>query len=125
MTNLNFAIIAEEKPRTFISTFNGQFEIKVDEGTPGAKSRETKSGKTTWFIPAKIINGFITDIDKYEGKDWASFRIFLTIKEQDYLFTLPWGGSLARAFFYRMEGLDYSQPVTFKMWTPEPESKYW
>ncbi len=107
--------VVDRKPRLYAGTFNGQFEFKASPETPNATSRVNKNGKTVWFTTAKSLIGRIVDVDKRETEYGPNLEITLEKNGVELVFSTPWQGNVAAAFFNRMENIDYTAEVMFEV----------
>lgn len=105
--------IPNARPRAFCQPYDGQFEILVNENTPGARARVNKQGKTVWGIATKTIYGFIISASKTETAYGAALDIvFESADGQSELFLrLTFDSALAAAFLNRASNIDFRRPV--------------
>lgn len=111
------ALLTEKEGLTFVSVFDGKFEIRVKPDTPNSVQRTKKDGETISVLNFGGIEGMITDIKKdvteWQGKKLASLKIFLQDVDEKYCLNWPYNSSLTTAFYHMVENIDFSRPVRF------------
>ena len=102
---------------TYVSIFDGKFEVKVKEGTPNSVSRVNKDGKTIHALIYKDVSGVIVDIKKeikeHQGKKFSSMNIYLESPSGMGVLSLPYNSGTTSAFYHMIENVDLSKPVVF------------
>ena len=110
--------LSNSESKTFVSTFQGKFVVRVPEGTQGAKSRQTKSGKTVWELQFTKLEGYLSDMERvereYEGIKYDTLKLHFATSGKPLILNLSFKGGLSNQFFLRMENIDYTQLVTFE-----------
>lgn len=111
------ALIEDSGKITYVTIFDGVFEVKVKEGTPNAVSRKNKNDETIHVLVYKGVSGIITDIKKeitdYKGKKFSSLKVFLTDEDETTVLSLPYNSSMTSAFYHMVENIDLDKPVVF------------
>ena len=111
------ALIQESEGATYVSNFNGKFEVRVKAGTPGSIEREKKDGNKIHVLNYKAVRGIITDIKKdvteYKGKKMVSLKIFLSDGDEKLILSFPYNSGLTTAFYRMLENIDFDREVEF------------
>lgn len=111
------ALLNEREGLTFVSVFDGNFEVRVKPDTTGAVQRTKKDGETISVLNFGGIEGVITDIKKdvteWQGKKLASLKIFLQDVDEKYCLNWPYNSALTTSFYHMVENIDFSKPVRF------------
>jgi hypothetical protein len=110
-------LLTEREGLTFVSIFDGKFEVRVKPGTEGAVIRTKKDGEDIHVVNYGGISGKIVDIQKdvteWQGKKMSSLKIFLQDADQKYCLNWSYNSGLTTAFYHMIENVDLSKPVTF------------
>lgn len=111
----NHSALGHRNNSTFVGTFKGKFTLNVPEGTPGALSRETKTGKRVIYLAFETFTGRITKVEKKAGDDFDNLHIHLEHQGKNYILSLGYMDNTTSCFWNHMENLDYSKPVTIEI----------
>ena len=111
------SFIPKQRERAYVQPFDGKFEIATPEGTPGARSRVNKQGKTVWGIATPTLSGYITDVDKRDSEYGSTLDVTFESADgrEDVFLRVPFGSSLAAGFLNRMLNVDFTRPVEFSI----------
>lgn len=105
----------EEKKGKFITVSGGRLKIKVDEKTPGAKSRLNMKGEFVWEVTFKGIEGArITSASIQEGQYGNQIFIGLSDSEETNTLVIKEESSYGRAFYGAFHKIDLTKTITIK-----------
>lgn len=111
------ALIENSDKITYVTIFDGKFEVRVKEGTPNSVSRKNKNDETIHTLVYRGVSGIITDIKKeikeFKGSVFTSLKIFLMDDAENMVLSLPYDSGLTSAFYHMIENVDLSKPVEF------------
>ena len=101
----------------WLSIANGQIVKRVEEGTPGAKSRINKVGNTVWEKFFKSVVGRITsinvEVNKFEQKE---IKIGIEDKQNKAVLTVNFNSSYGRSLLEQIFNVDLTKNVVFTPW---------
>lgn len=110
-------LLTEREGLTFVTIFDGKFEVRVKPGTEGATTRTKKDGEEIHVLNYGGIDGKIVDIQKdvteWQGKKFSSLKIFLQDVDEKYCLNWPYNSSLTTAFYHMIENIDLDKSVKF------------
>jgi hypothetical protein len=111
------ALIQDSERMTYVTIFDGKFEVKVKEGTPNSVSRKNKNDETIHVLLYRGVSGIITDLKKevttHKGSTFSSLKILLDDNGEKMALSLPYDSGLTSAFFHMMENIDFTKTVEF------------
>lgn len=101
----------------YITTYDGNFSIKVKEGTVGAITRTNKVGKTVHELYYPRFTGKLVDIRKKEDdKGYGPSWIFTFVDAEDkYFLQLPYSDRSASTFLKILPNVDLEKEMTLSI----------
>lgn len=123
--------LGSSTPKTYLSVSDGKIVKRVEEGTPGAVSRTTKSGKVLHELKFSYVSGILTDIrireNEFNGNLLKSWALTLVDGGEQYQLEIHYDSSWASTMLNALANpvIDFSKPLTFSPWQKQkPDGKY-
>jgi len=101
----------------WLSIANGQIVKRVEEGTPGAKSRINKVGNMVWEKFFQSVVGRITsinvEVNKFEQKE---IKIGIEDEQNKAVLTVNFNSSYGRSLLEQIFNVDLTKNIIFTPW---------
>ncbi len=110
----NCMSFTNKSSNTFFTIFGGKFTQRVQEGTPDAKERVNKLGKTVYELFHDTFNGKLIDIRTTESPDYGKSWNFDFLGDGDgkiYTLQLSYSNSFATALLKMLPNINLEESI--------------
>jgi hypothetical protein len=95
----------------YITILNGKFCVRVEAGTPGAKERVNKVGKTVHEVFYDSFTGKLVNIRTRDGEYGKTWEFDFRDKEDVYTLQLSYSNSYATNFLKMLPNVDLTKEM--------------
>ncbi len=107
--------MSNEESLTYVGTFNGKFTRRVPEGTEGAVTRTTKTGKSVTEAQFNTIEGRLTDIKERDSEWGKRWQFIFEANGQKLALESSQKSSMATTIINRLPNMDVNSPFKIKI----------
>jgi hypothetical protein len=112
--------------KTYLNIFKDKFTLAVKEGTPEAITRKNKEEKIVHELHFNSLEHvIITKIEKKISDNYgASWEIVLREVDEEFILRLPYSGRVTGGLLFRLPNMDFSKPVSLRLFMNKEEKVY-
>lgn len=99
------------REKTYVGLFQGNFTLKVPEGTEKAITRVNKNGKTIHEIQFTSLSGVLSDIIEKDGEFGKAYQFVISDKDESVVLETGVNSAIASAIINRLPNIDLLSPV--------------
>ena len=107
---------------TFLQVIGGKLTKKVDEGAPGAESRENKLGNVVWELKYDILTDCIFQELKFEDSDYGEqMKLHVVSGGELYIISVPVESRYGNSLMWKLPFIDAEKKFNIAPYDFEPE----